>query len=373
MSPLVSLQHGRWFKLICGASFQHLPSVRTLAIAYTLAGADCIDVAADPAVIRIAREAIALAQSRMNNPDAAPWLMVSVNDGEDPHFRKAVFDPHRCPTDCPQPCIPLCPADAITPASLQNEGVIEERCYGCGRCLTICPMEQIEAISHQSDLEQLTPMLIQYHVEALEIHTQVGHEAQFLQLWKRIQPLLPHLKLLAISCPYEPGVIDYLQHLQDWITPLPCALLWQTDGRPMSGDIGDGTTRTTIKYAQLALASRLEGFIQVAGGTNGRTVEKLNALGLLMESEPQPSMPKSPLRGVAGIAYGSYARTLFDTLQSHLDAATYGSHKLEEVPTLLNTAVQLAIALVSPLKSHPRSPAADSSGQTLISMRDRHP
>lgn len=28
----------------------------------------------------------------------APWLMMSVNDDEeDPHFRKAVFDPDHCP------------------------------------------------------------------------------------------------------------------------------------------------------------------------------------------------------------------------------------------------------------------------------------
>ncbi|MEG4963954.1 4Fe-4S ferredoxin, partial [Microcoleus sp. K4-C2] len=49
--PLNSLKSGHWFKLICGASFQHLPAVRNLTLAYTLAGADCIDVAADPAAV----------------------------------------------------------------------------------------------------------------------------------------------------------------------------------------------------------------------------------------------------------------------------------------------------------------------------------
>lgn len=346
MSPLISLQQGHWFKLICGASFQHLPSVRTLTIAYALAGADCIDVAADPGVIRIAREAITLARSRMQEHQDAPWLMVSVNDGEDPHFRKAVFDPNRCPTDCPQPCIPVCPADAITASSLLDSGVIEERCYGCGRCLSICPIEQIDAIAHQVDLEQLTPIFLANTVDALEIHTQVGHEAQFQQLWQTVQLLLPHLKLLAISCPYEVGVIEYLQDLQAWIKPLPCALLWQTDGRPMSGDIGAGTTRSTIKYAQLALESNLDGFIQVAGGTNRHTVDKLNALGLLRASKQDPKKQQ-----IAGIAYGSFARTLFDTLQSHLDGETHGSQKLEEVPTLLTAAVKLASTLVTPLKS----------------------
>lgn len=36
-------------------SAQDLPAVRNLAVVYTLAGADCIDVAADEAVIEAAR------------------------------------------------------------------------------------------------------------------------------------------------------------------------------------------------------------------------------------------------------------------------------------------------------------------------------
>jgi hypothetical protein len=36
--PKASLHQGTWFKLICGASFHHLPSIRELAFLYTLAG-----------------------------------------------------------------------------------------------------------------------------------------------------------------------------------------------------------------------------------------------------------------------------------------------------------------------------------------------
>jgi hypothetical protein len=98
--PLRSLREGNWFKLICGASFQHLPAVRNLTLAYTLAGADCIDVAADPAVIASALDALQVAtelgeeaQVRGFGFSHRPLLMVSLNDGEDPHFRKAEFDP----------------------------------------------------------------------------------------------------------------------------------------------------------------------------------------------------------------------------------------------------------------------------------------
>lgn len=40
--------------------------------------------------------------------------MISVNDNEDLHFRKAEFDPDDCPTDCSRPCENVCPADAIS-------------------------------------------------------------------------------------------------------------------------------------------------------------------------------------------------------------------------------------------------------------------
>ncbi len=94
--PLQSLKQGDWFKLICGASFQHLPAVRNLTLAYTLAGADCIDVAADPAVIAAAQAGLQVAKTLAKDAQKRgfdykgnlPFLMVSLNDGEDPIFAK---------------------------------------------------------------------------------------------------------------------------------------------------------------------------------------------------------------------------------------------------------------------------------------------
>ncbi|CAM9891054.1 unnamed protein product, partial [Choristocarpus tenellus] len=115
--PGDSLSRGEWFKLICGASFEDLPAVRNLAIVFTLAGADCIDVAAEEAVIEAVRDGIHAAMvlaSSMSVAFREPWLMVSVNDDEeDPHFRKAQFNPALCPPDCPRPCESVCPADAV--------------------------------------------------------------------------------------------------------------------------------------------------------------------------------------------------------------------------------------------------------------------
>ncbi len=349
--PLQSLRKGSWFKLICGASFQHLPAIRNLALAYTLAGADCIDIAADPAVIAAAQEGLEVAASLAPN-QSKPWLMISLNDGEDPHFRKAEFLATECPPNCPRPCESICPAQAIT-----FSGVNDQICYGCGRCLPICPSELIYTRSYVSTPETITPLIQNNPVDAVEIHTQVGHFQDFQRLWSVIAPKINKLKLLAISCPDAPNLIPYLQTLYKLITPLPCTLIWQTDGRSMSGDIGMGTTSAAVKLAQKVLGADLPGYIQLAGGTNQYTVTKLKALGLLRKKQ------------LAGVAYGSYARSLLLPILNQLETVNYSTikeiaspmsqllpiNRLENHPDLLIAAVTAARQLVEPLKFPNRS------------------
>lgn len=325
-SPLQSLREGHWFKLICGASYQDLPSIRDLALVYTLAGADCIDVAADRAVIEAAREGIEIGGKMTGFPDRRPWLMVSLNDGEDPHFRKASFDPALCPIDCSRPCERICPANAIDAG-----GVIDRRCYGCGRCLPVCPLGIIETRSHQVEPRAIARMIEEMEIDAIEIHTSSGHETQFERLWQEIAPITKKLKILAISCPARENVTDYLTGIRETIGSLSCPLIWQTDGRPMSGDIGKGTTHPAIAMARQVLSKDLGGFVQLAGGTNARTVPKLEEMGLLGE--------------IAGIAYGSYARALILPILDRCPAPYLENH-----PESLQTALDRALELVSPLK-----------------------
>lgn len=367
-NPLNSLREGHWFKLICGASFQHLPAVRNLTLAYALAGADCIDVAADPAVIAAAHEALqvlpglsAAANLRGYTNSGMPWLMVSLNDGDDPHFRKAEFSAADCPIDCSRPCERVCPAQAIVfqssaHASLEHSsneefsGILSDRCYGCGRCLPVCPVQHIYTRSYVSTPATVAPLVLQQGVDALEIHTQVGRLSDFRRLWSAIVPWLDQLKLVAISCPDGEGLIDYLWALYQTIAPLPCALVWQTDGRPMSGDIGIGTTRAAVKLGQKVLAAGLPGFVQLAGGTNQQTVTKLKEMGLLKPT----SLPHH--RFIAGIAYGSYARVLLSPLLDQLE--TLASENLSACPSRelqLQTAavhgVSTVVASRSPMKA----------------------
>lgn len=350
--PLGSLQEGRWFKLICGASFQHLPAVRNLALVYALAGADCIDIAADPSVIAIVREALEIAHrlileasDRLTQVESLPWLMVSLNDGEDPHFRKAQFDPNHCPPDCHRPCQAICPTQAIVFQGNGSTGILEDRCYGCGRCLPICPYQRISAESHVVSPETIAPLVLE-GIDAVEIHTQPGRFQAFQQLWQTILPWVDRLKLVAISCPDGEGLINYLRSLHELMSPLPCPLIWQADGRPMSGDIGDGTTRATVRLGQKLLAAQLPGYVQLAGGTNRHTVPKLRSLGLLnpnhgssrnlfptIDAQAREPLFSAAMPYIAGIAYGSYARSLLLPLLEQLERIEldfmYYSHDLQ--------------------------------------------
>ena len=329
-AAIQSLRSRQWFKLICGASYQHLPAIRHLALVYTLAGADCIDMAPDPATIAAAREGIAAALQLDANV-IAPLVMISFNDGEDPHFRKAFFDAALCPTDCPRPCEKVCPTNAIQFGN-DYDGIIANLCYGCGRCLPLCPVQNIQTREQVYQPEDIFEAVINQEIDAIEIHTQPNRTQEFANFWQRLSPIVPHLKLMAVSFPDCDNLHDYLMSLLDGMLPPPRSLIWQTDGRPMSGDIGDGATRAALQLGQKVLNFQLPlGFVQLAGGTNASTVPKLRNLDL----------------GISGVAYGGYARKIIiDFLESQGDVPD----RLEEKSCLLWQAVAIAKQLVSQIK-----------------------
>ncbi|VEP16141.1 4Fe-4S ferredoxin iron-sulfur binding domain protein [Hyella patelloides LEGE 07179] len=354
---LKSLTEGNWFKLICGASYQHLPAIRSLALAYSLAGADCIDVAADKAVISAAQEGISVAaklsdtqQQEGSIKSKQPLLMVSLNDDEDPHFRKAEFESIQCPADCPRPCVKICPAQAIN-----DFGVIDSLCYGCGRCLPICPENLILTRSYVSTPQTVIPWIEEMGIDAIEIHTQAGHFEQFHRLWQTIYPVVKQLKVLAISCSDAPDVIQYMRSLYALIAPLPCPLIWQTDGRPMSGDIGAGTTHAAVKFAKKIIGANLPGYVQLAGGTNGYTITKLKSAGMLKKPQNKINSDGINNKKVSGVAYGSYARSLILPTLEQLEMLGHEVNSptkiLENNPQLLQQAVKQAHSLVTQIKT----------------------
>ncbi|PZO59333.1 MAG: hypothetical protein DCF15_03815, partial [Phormidesmis priestleyi] len=244
-----------------------------------------------------------------------------------------------------------------------------DRCYGCGRCLPVCPWGLIAAHSYPTPIDAVAQQVLS-QVDALEIHTHVGEHAAFKDLWQTLQPWIGNLQIISISCPDGDGLINYLKDLQqimkapesslgedlrDSAIALKIALktkphnaiwqnvIWQTDGRPMSGDIGKGTTHAAIRLAEKVLQSDLLGYVQLAGGTNQYTVPKLYELGLLAHAKSLNGSMNGATRLVSGVAYGSFARRL---LVSFTDQTLY----LEETPALLWKAVAIAESLIAPLK-----------------------
>ncbi|CAN1281559.1 hypothetical protein LINPERPRIM_LOCUS17787 [Linum perenne] len=362
-SPYESLQKGNWVKLICGASFEDVVDIRNLSLVYTLAGVDCIDCAADPAVVSAVNEGIDAAMDVVDL--RRPWVMISVNDDEDLHFRKAEFDPEDCPSDCSRPCEVVCPANAIKISD--HGGVITERCYGCGRCFPVCPYDKIREVSYMREAATTSELLERNDVDAIEIHTSGRHIDPFKELWDGLRRSTEYLKLVAISLPYRgDSTVSLMNEMHSVMEPhLKCLNLWQLDGRPMSGDIGRGATRESIAFAvRLAAAKdRPLGFFQLAGGTNAHTVEGLKKEGLFQtslafeNSEDARTMVTSLPSGafVGGVAFGGYARKIVGRVLSSMPTQQ-GPGRVEDHPELLVEALGQALDLVGTVKLYHHLP-----------------
>ncbi|CAM8927017.1 unnamed protein product [Rhodiola kirilowii] len=347
-SPLQSLQVGNWMKLICGASFEDVVDIRNLSLVYTLAGVDCIDCAADASVVSAVNEGIEVARNIL--AIRRPWVMISVNDIEDLHFRKAEFDPEECPDDCSRPCEKVCPADAI------SGGVLTERCYGCGRCFPVCPYNKIREITYVRDVLATAELLKRDDVDAIEIHTDGRLHESFAELWNGLGSSIEHLKLVAVSFPYlGDSTISSMRAMYHIMQPhLSCHNLWQLDGRPMSGDIGRGATREATAFAvSLAAAEDCpNGFLQLAGGTNSHTISGLKNVGLFQTTAMSKISTDSSTSSnaiISGVAYGGYARKIVGRVLRSMQSA-YGLACIEEHPDHLLAALKEALALVGTIK-----------------------
>jgi Fe-S-cluster-containing hydrogenase component 2 len=295
-----SLKTGKWIKLINGASNHDVELIRSLSLVYSLAGVDCIDIACDFATLNAAFDGISAAK-RINSR-IHPYLMISVSDDKDVHFRKVRFNPFLCPSDCPRPCERVCPASAIPPLSADSPtatGVIEAKCYGCGRCIQTCPLHLIEEYPFQPTNDLIKDLLRTGLIDAIEIHTSFGHEAAFEELWNEIgdDVIKNNLKILSISFP-DLGTnhtIPFLLSLQSILQKsypnwqqLPLLQIFQADGKPMTGDLGKGTILPSMRLANHLLENLPQSdhpqplidftngkqFIQLSGGVNLFSVEQ---------------------------------------------------------------------------------------------------
>jgi len=322
-----ALKKGNWVKLICGASNQDLPSITDLCSIYGAAGVHCIDLAADEAVVHAARNAIDWVFETYGKK---PWLMISLSDGKDAHFRKAWFNPNLCPSNCLRPCQSICPAHAI-----ENEGGVKaNKCYGCGRCIDTCPLGIIKEKDRRLTLKDFAPLLTTIRPDAVEIHTAPGRGQEFEKTIKEIFKVDLQLQRLSVSCGLQGHRINHEKLAEElWLRHKFLRIhnqkpLWQLDGRRMSGDLGAGAAKIAVKLWERIRPIAPPGPLQLAGGTNESTIKYL----------PE-------IKGPEGVAFGGKARKI---IQPWLEEAQRKKISLREWPEGWEAALSEAKRLINP-------------------------
>ena len=321
----------KWIKLICGASNEDIVAIEDLCAIYTAAGVDYIDVAAEESIVYAAKKGIDWAKKVFKN---SPGLIISISDGNDIHFRKAKFDPSKCPPSCPRPCEKVCPTFAI-----DNFGIKESKCYGCGRCLNSCPLNLISDYEYNLSKDDLASTLQKIKPDAVEIHTDIDRIDSFKKVVNTLKNSETKLKNISTSCglnqiiqkSYEPeDLLKALWARYEILNELKIPLIWQLDGRPMSGDLAPATSRETVNLFEKIGSDLPPGLIQLAGGTNEKTHEFLNPNNL-------PD----------GIAFGSAARKIMQPL---IEFAHKNNKRLYEYPERMAIAIKKAEKFLEPWK-----------------------
>lgn len=282
-----AVQERRFFKLIGGGSFTETDKIRHLVQAYTIAQADCIDLAPDMQVLSAVTEVLA------TTPQPHPAIMISIPLDPDPHFRKIDLDEPGC-IRCGL-CVPVCPTEALT---LPDELAISQSlCYGCGRCVPICPTEALSLLPFQVE-SQLQEALSHPLVKAVEIHSRYVDPYMLTQFMNRWQHWLNNKLISLCFRPAELEIEQIVNFYQVAVDHSTLPVMLQIDGAPMSGNDDPQASRPALEAARI-LAQQLQIHlpqlppITISGGINQHTAYWLK---------------ETPYRFIAGVGMGTVAR-----------------------------------------------------------------
>lgn len=303
---LSSLQEKNFHKLIVGAALKDFKSIEEYAYYFTHAQADAIDISAFPHSVISAKKGIEIALSE-NNSLKEPLIMISVNIGEDPHFRRVEVDFDSC-TKCLE-CIPSCPSEAFSSVSDSNDVQFAyniDLCFGCSNCIPTCKDNALSFNSWNAYETESLIELTQLGARAIELHLNNDLES-FSEFYKKIpcDYLLESFCIgsntasaleLKTACD---SIIEavYKKHNADF------QFIIQVDGIPLSGarDLNiENKDQFSINKAKLIIEYIAQNYpeykdqiyIQIAGGTNENSLENAH----------KQNIP------INGVAIGSYAR-----------------------------------------------------------------
>ncbi len=244
-----ALTEKRFFKLICGGSLTEIDKIVELVRAFALAGADCIDIAPDAALL----EAVVTVLKSV--PAPAPVLMVSVPLDLDPHFQKIALDAPAC-IDCGL-CLPECPTEAITLPDVLS--ISQSLCYGCGRCVPVCPTEALRLLPVHVEA-QLANVLANSAVQALEIHSRYADPYMLRAFGEQWADVLQNKVISICFHPEALSDTQVLAFIQAGLALWGKRLFLQIDGAPMSGTPDPEASLPALKSAR-----RVQALLQAAG------------------------------------------------------------------------------------------------------------
>jgi len=299
---IFALEAGNFRKIICGAANTNSKQVERIALVYALSGIDVIDIAPEKAIIQSAKSGIKKACEIYNeNPQdfplfREPVLMISLNSGDDLHFRKAQINSKKC-SNCFE-CIDSCPAKALYK---QNNLIFlnKNTCVGCGRCEKACSNNAIEF----TNLNNL-PAINYDEIKSVEIHTGNNSVEEVKKYLESNASLLDNVELLSFcveSKRFSPTELqNYVNNLVNLVSQ---KVIIQVDGIPMGATDKPNSSLQAVSAAAILLENNLDAYIQLSGGTNHHTKKLISTFALK----------------ISGIAYGTFARKIILSYLEEVD------------------------------------------------------
>lgn len=317
-----ALEEGKFTKIICGAANTNKRHVERLAMVYALSGANALDISPSQEIISSAKSGIEKAlDAYINNPEKFPCykepvLMISLDSGNDLHFRKAEINYERC-INCFE-CIDSCPSKALYS---DNNLLIfnKNNCYGCGRCAENCQQNAVNlekfCTSPETNFED---------IKAIEIHTGNNSIEEVKKYLELNVSLLKNVELLSFCVESKRFGSNEMQDYVNSLTSLVSRkAIIQIDGIPMGATVEPFSSLQTISASAVLLKGKTDAYIQLSGGTNHLTKKLVNRLGLK----------------ISGIGYGTFARKIILSFIEELDDNDF----IRQLQRIVNIATSLVM------------------------------
>ncbi len=328
LSIISSLENHNYHKLIIGAALKDYEAIENYAYFFTHAKANVIDISAFPHSVICAKKGIEKALSE-NASLEAPAIMVSVNIGKDPHFRRIEVDYENC-TNCLL-CVPTCPSGAFS-IEEKKLGYEIDLCFACSKCLDYCSFDALAFKDWSAYKPESLLELIELGASAIEIH--LNNDLDAFEKFYTSLPKLPDYFLQSFSIGSEMmSAEELISAFERIIKVVEKAyqegkeIIIQTDGIAISGtkDIKDRdlpsieNAKTILEHlANKGLKplfisenkSKTKVFVQLAGGIDEKSLSKAHRQNVM----------------VNGVAIGSSARKRIQELKSLSLKSKTGNH-----------------------------------------------